>query len=293
MAGRTCGRGAGRVRVVTRQHTLGWLPRLRIRPGGARFAPVHLLPELDIRPDAVHVWAVSLDSHSDPLPGEDSLSDDERHRADCFRNPEHRRRFLAGRRSLRRLLSAYTGCPPDGIRFAIGKHGRPHLEGPAARSGLDFNLSHSGDEMLIALARRPVGVDVESRANLPDDFRALARDWFAPGEVRDLAKLASWDRGDAFLAAWTRKEAVSKALGLGLALPPDRIDVTLRPGRRARLRALDGDRRVHRVWDLHHLEPRRGYIGALAISGGPARVVARRLAPSMVSGSASIAGVRA
>ena len=79
---------------------------------------------------------------------------------------------------------------------------------------LHFNLSHSGNLALIALAPVPVGVDLES--DTPADAHALAQAWFTPAEQAQLAC------GEAdFLTLWTAREAVLKAMGIGLSGEPD------------------------------------------------------------------------
>ncbi len=97
------------------------------------------------------------------------------------------------------------------------KHGKPQLADPGA--ALRFNLSHSGDLALIAVAwGREVGVDVERvvpRRNLV----GLARRALAPGEAERIEALPPDGRLDAFYAAWTRREAVAKCHGVGLGAP--------------------------------------------------------------------------
>ncbi len=94
--------------------------------------------------------------------------------------------------------------------------GRPFIPG-----GLDFNLSHSGETVVLAMCTQGrVGVDIEQIR--PIDYESL-RPLF-----RELANAANGAEGDdglqLFYQCWTRKEAVAKACGLGLALPFAQID---------------------------------------------------------------------
>ena len=91
----------------------------------------------------------------------------------------------------------------------VDERGRPWLE------GVSFSVSHSGSLGLIAIAEgdRRIGVDVE-QVRHDTDVRALAARFFHPEEAEAIG-----DRRDAFFRCWTRKEAVVKALGLGLAHP--------------------------------------------------------------------------
>jgi phosphopantetheinyl transferase len=96
---------------------------------------------------------------------------------------------------LRELLGRYLDADPRTLRLEVGPHGKPALEGGAGvGSNLRFNLSHSGELMLVAVtAGREVGVDVER-----------ARERYTAE----------------FLRAWTLHEATVKCLGTGLATEP-------------------------------------------------------------------------
>ena len=69
-------------------------------------------------------------------------------RAERFLHDHSRRRFIAARGALRRLLGSYVGEAPERLSFRYEGHGKPSLE-DAGR--LFFNLSHSGELALAAL----------------------------------------------------------------------------------------------------------------------------------------------
>jgi phosphopantetheinyl transferase (holo-ACP synthase) len=99
-------------------------------------------------------------------------------------------------------------------------HGKPHLVGAP---DFDLSLAHAGPTMAVAIGRgRTVGVDVETMDRLRFDLRS-ARGVFTPPESAVLAKEPDWRLPT--LALWTRKEAVVKAIGRGLAHPLDRVTV--------------------------------------------------------------------
>lgn len=145
-----------------------------------------------------------------------SLAPAERQRLDALRQLADRERFLQGRAALRLLLGAWLALPPAAVPIEAGPHGKPHCPG-----GPPFNVSHSGDLILLALhPSRPVGVDVEQAR--PDlDWRPIARRVLPPAEAVALERLAAGDgasaAADGFLVAWCRLEAGLKARGLGLA----------------------------------------------------------------------------
>jgi 4'-phosphopantetheinyl transferase len=125
-----------------------------------------------------------------------SLGPAERQRLDVLRQLADRERFLRGRAALRHLLGAWLALPPAAVPLEVGPHGKPHCPGGPA-----FNVSHSGD--LILLALHP------SRPVLPAATAAALEQLAAGGE--------SGAAADGFLRAWCRLEAGLKARGLGLA----------------------------------------------------------------------------
>jgi hypothetical protein len=110
--------------------------------------------------DEVHVWRTSLH-----LPPEyvarlrDTLSLDERERADRFRLAADRMRNVIGRALSRILLGHCLAISPGSVKFDYGAAGKPRLAMNPRQTLLNFNVSHSGDFVLVALAynwRMPV-----------------------------------------------------------------------------------------------------------------------------------------
>src|SRR5262245_24801301 len=136
------------------------------------------------RPEGeVHVWRTVVDWPARSLAGlEQSLSADEEQRMRRFRFDEDRRRYLLGRGLLRLLLGHYLELTPDLLRFDYTPFGRPHLAAGLAPQLLEFNVSHSGELILIAVAAgRSLGIDVEQiRADV--EVKAIAARFFSPSE---------------------------------------------------------------------------------------------------------------
>jgi 4'-phosphopantetheinyl transferase len=207
------------------------------------------------------------------------LAPDERARASRFHFERDRRRWTAARGAVRAVLAGYADVPAASLTFRVGQHGKPALDGPAGRTGLDFNVSHSGDLALCAVTRgRAVGVDVEA---VRPDFATgeVARRFFAPAEVAALEALLPRERVEAFFACWTRKEAYIKARGIGIALGLDRFEVSLAPDRPATLLATRHEPAAAAHWRLVALAPGNGYAGAL-VTDGPARLVCWQWPPT-------------
>jgi len=229
---------------------------------------------------SVHVWRIAL-AVPDAEQAERAavLAPDERARAARFHFERDRRRWTAARGAVRAVLEGYAGVPAASLAFRVGPHGKPALDGPAARAGLEFNVSHSGDLALCAVTHaRAVGVDVEA---IRPDFATgeVARRFFAPAEVAALEALPSGERVEAFFACWTRKEAYLKGRGTGIALGLDRFEVSLAPGRPAALLATHDEPAAAARWRLVALAPGEGYAGAL-VTDGPARLVCWQWPPA-------------
>ena len=212
---------------------------------------VHIL-RLDVSPDEIHeLFRV--------------LSPAERQRAMRFRHLIDRRRFIAVRASLRQLVAAELDMDPREPAIEVGTYGKPRLTGECALSGLQFNVSHSGDVAVIVLTHdRQVGVDVEVVRSLPD-MDALVEQNFSQREREEYAELPSDMHTVAFFNCWTRKEALIKAWGYGLSYPLDQFDVSLRPQEPARIHRLADVDGEHCGWEIHDFAPLPDTIAAIAV----------------------------
>jgi 4'-phosphopantetheinyl transferase len=215
--------------------------------------------------DDVHVWRVSLSGDEDAARLEPLLAAEEHDRADRFRFPRDRRRYVVGRGWLRVLLSEYLSAQPASVRLAATPLGKPYLAGEPP-TGLRFNVAHSDDLALVAVTRgREVGVDVE-RERADVEWRDLARRFFAPDEVTALDALPERKRRSAFYRCWTRKEAYVKALGLGMQVPLDGFAVTIGDDDAALLHTSHDPAQSGR-WTMQGLTPAPGFAAAVAVDG--------------------------
>src|SRR5262245_63595727 len=100
----------------------------------------------------VHIWSVPLDATPAVFEGlYATLADDERARSDRLRFERDRRRAIVARGVLRDLLARHLGTQPGRLNFVRNAFGKPGLS-PEFGGRLRFNLSHSEDLALIALA---------------------------------------------------------------------------------------------------------------------------------------------
>jgi 4'-phosphopantetheinyl transferase len=216
--------------------------------------------------DEVHVWRACLRQPASGPALVRTLSADEQARAGRFHFVRDRDRFVAARGLLRMILGRYLGRDPAQLRFRYGPHGKPALAAESGADDLRFNVAHAGDLALFACARgREVGVDLE-RIRKDLDIDTLAATAFSAGERAVLASTAPDRRREAFFAFWTLREAYVKAVGAGLTLPTDRIEVTLAHGPWATV-LVHGEPPTPGRWSLRTLDPVPGYAAALAVHG--------------------------
>jgi 4'-phosphopantetheinyl transferase len=205
-------------------------------------------------------WASPLDpDHAAQLRA--LLDAHELDRLDRFRRAPDRARYLAAHALTRLVLAPLVGQPPQELVFdrrcrCGEQHGKPTLPG-----GPQFSFTHGGE--LVGIAVRadggPIGLDVEPVREL-SDLDGMARHISSPIELGRPLPAAP----DSFFTAWTRKEALLKATGEGIASPmagitlgPDGVEQWIGEGAP-----------TDEVW-LCDLAPAPGYRAAVAGLGEP------------------------
>jgi phosphopantetheinyl transferase len=119
--------------------------------------------------------------------------------------------------------------PPAEVRFRArpcaycgAPHGKPEIAD--GRATVRFSLSHSHEMALVAVSEFEVGVDLEWAARAVE-ADPLAASVLTPHELRNYDETPPERRRRVLVTAWTRKEAVAKAVGAGLHLPFPRIRI--------------------------------------------------------------------
>lgn len=213
-----------------------------------------------------------------PTSAWDLLSDAERRRAGRFHRREDRDRFVAGRALARVVLAARLGVPADRLRIdsTCGRcgrdHGKPRIVGAAEPT--EFSVTHAGGRVGVALTGgRAVGLDVAAVEPAADRvLEGIATVALGPEELAVYRRLGWAERPRALAVWWTRKEAVLKATGDGLAVSPARVRLS-RPDEAPALVAWeaapsgpaerDGVPEVR----MRDLEPGPGYVACVAVLG--------------------------
>ena len=208
-------------------------------------------------PNSIQIGWVRVDfSAAEAIGRACPLSVADHARAERFRWPEDRLRFVLGRALLSTLLrhAGVTDVRP--LQLALTDQGQPHLPpAPEAR----FSITHAGGVVAVAFARGArVGVDVEE-IDRPVDLAPLAERIFNAADLVRFRAVAEAEKPRTFFRAWTGKEAVLKAKGVGLFGGIQEIAVPL-DDRPAILPAANGEL----SWRLHPLQLPAGYIGCVA-----------------------------
>jgi 4'-phosphopantetheinyl transferase len=184
---------------------------------------------MELAANSVHIWLTrtSLIQPSAYADYYRLLSKAELARNERFGHQSLRNTNILTRALLRTVLSEYEDCPPPQWEFDQHERGKPFIASPASR--LFFNLSHSGEWVVCAVARFPViGVDIEHCSRRVEVVR-LARRFFSPREYRALLHCPAGAQKNRFFDYWTLKEAYIKARGEGIALGLDKFSFQL-PG---------------------------------------------------------------
>jgi 4'-phosphopantetheinyl transferase len=132
--------------------------------------------------------------------------------AQRFREPRQQAYARRCRAALRQALASYVDRPPSTLVFQYNEYGKPMLAGQSCH----FNLSHSGNRAVIAVAGQQIGIDLEAVVMSASEIRELTELVCHPLEKKTLEQTSLVLQSESFYRFWTQKEAYCKALGVGL-----------------------------------------------------------------------------
>lgn len=203
----------------------------------------------------VHLWVANRVAYGDRNNlAEFFLSEDEHNRAVRFRFGRDRDLFVMGRQITRILLAHYADSTPNKVNIVPDASGKPSTD-----LGLNFNISHSHDQLLLGFSDSVIGVDIEKQDSLAD-IESLGESHFTEIEFQMLMNDTEDNRCDTFFEIWTKKESLVKGIGKGLSISLQDFNVMGRNGK-VQWRLPDvqtGD------WYVHELEAKPGYRSAFA-----------------------------
>jgi 4'-phosphopantetheinyl transferase len=201
----------------------------------------------------------------------------ERERFAAYRRTEDQVRFLTARVVGKALLARRLGVEPGAVALDstcsnCGRtHGKPRVirpDGhPADRPLPEMSISHSGDLIAVAVTDGlPVGVDVEQERDV--QVHDLLRMTLSPAEQPAFAEVPAAEQDAAFFTYWSRKEALLKATGRGLAIPMTKVTLTPwdQPPRIVGSDTTEVDPKALR---MAALDAGSGYRAAVAVLAGP------------------------
>lgn len=111
-----------------------------------------------------------------------------------------------------------------------------------------------------------ISIDLEYARPMPRLWQTAVA-FMSKRELSLLSALPADQQQEAFYLCWTRKEAYAKAKGVGLAQPLGRLDVSMTPGKLARLLSVEGKPEETGRWAMQSFTPAPGYVAALAVEG--------------------------
>jgi 4'-phosphopantetheinyl transferase len=229
--------------------------------------------EFDLSRGAAHIWRTSLQSGSlcqETL--KRYLSPDETIRAERFHFQKDREHFIIARGKLRIILSRYLGIGPEKVSFRYNAFGKPSLASEYRECPLRFNVSHSNEVALYAMAwNRVVGIDIEYMRPI-SEAREISARFFSLNERRMLDALPADQRLEMFYQFWTRKEAYAKARGDGLSRPLAQFDTSLIPKTRSNLIPIHDKSQNMAHFCLMDINVGGNYAAASVIEGHSVRI---------------------
>ena len=166
-------------------------------------------PEFTHGDNKIHLWSADLRLTR----ADGTLLDASERQRVLKMAPQRRGEFIIGRTVLRRVLAQYLHLLPDAIKISIDNNGKPSLAPPQQQ--LHFSLTHCSSQLMIAFARSPVGLDLETPRPVKN-YLKIAERLFQPEEIRQLESIAEDLQKQLFFQLWTAYEAAQKMHGEGL-----------------------------------------------------------------------------
>ncbi len=160
--------------------------------------------------DSIDVWRVEISSAASFI---DLLTVGDHEKKTSYRTNLAQNSFVTARGALRYLLGQYLEKHPLLIKIANGIHGKPFLQNEGS-GPLHFNISYSGEIVLIAIGGSELGIDTET-LNPRFDYTGVLRRCFNETEMY-LVQTADHPH-EMFYRLWTRKEALIKSGGMGIS----------------------------------------------------------------------------
>jgi 4'-phosphopantetheinyl transferase len=204
----------------------------------------------------VHLWSVDSRIYDKQKNySEYFLDKNEQLRAQKFRFKKDHDLFVTGRYLTKILMAYYTNCCPENVKIIAETFGKPTTD-----LDLFFNLSHSGERLLLGFSNSSIGVDIE-REDPRVDTESVGKSNFSETEFKILMNAPDENKISTFFEIWTKKESLIKAIGKGLSISLTNFNVTTQNGKVSwNLPSED----VYGDWYVQKFEGIEGYKSAFA-----------------------------
>lgn len=208
----------------------------------------------NLLPPTLRVWKISFSDAEVRLKNTlNILSEDETARLNRYLCMKEKERFYISRTVLRMLLGHHLKINPKSLTFAYSQHYKPSLSFPYHNTY--FNVSHSGDCIVIAISTTRVGIDIE-HISQPISTSTIGKRYFSDRENEYLNSRSPELQKREFFKIWVTKEAYTKAIGFGVS-EIEEIEVTINdtaPSLVFKTEKQTDD------WEVHLFEPTPGYV---------------------------------
>lgn len=211
----------------------------------------------------VHIFRANLNLSDQQLAYAKSIvSDAENARIERLVTSALRHNRLASQSILRDVLARFIDQSPESFEYGFGHHKKPYL----IDSAVQFNMTHSQDVALYAVTlNHDIGVDIEKIKS--SKYEAdIVKSNFSANEFQQYSSVTDEQQQRiAFYRGWTRKEAYTKAIGMGLYQPLDQFSVNMLSNDEPGLLEIAGSQEAAKSWRLPCFLIDTDFIGAIAI----------------------------
>ncbi|MFY8033262.1 MAG: 4'-phosphopantetheinyl transferase family protein, partial [Flexibacteraceae bacterium] len=162
---------------------------------------------IDLQTDFVHIYISSIakTDFSNVY-----LTELEKVKCNRFIHQADKDRFTLGRYLTRSILPKYIPDLPPLFELSVTETNKPYLP----NTEVQFNLAHSGEVVVLSVSNKPIGIDIEHIKPIKD-MADVMQVCFNEQEINSIN--SSSNPQFRFYEFWTRKEAILKATGEGIA----------------------------------------------------------------------------
>ena len=177
--------------------------------------------------DALHIWRTRISKNIKNIDYNWSLlTQNEQIHSKKFSFIKEQNRYIITRAILREIISGYIDTAPQNIFFKYTEYGKPYLANNHEQK-LKFNLAHSGDCIVFIFSKYiDIGIDIEfinKELTIKDTIKYCCSE----KEQHTLYVLPDYQKFHYFYKLWVIKEALVKAIGLGLSCDLRKININL------------------------------------------------------------------